>query len=344
MLRHAEELEKALRDVARNPPSGGSGGGTLAPASGATQLIVNGGFEAPVHPDGAGDSRYGASIGQYSSMPGWTSPESRFEIWRAAADSASGQQFVELDHSSMQTTYQQSVATTAGEFYLLSLAHTFRPNESAASSAVEVRFDGTLLDVIDEVDGRGLGERDWPDWKTYRYEVQASGSSSVVALTEHAEFTDFRGAMVDDVSLLAATPSGGVSDTARRRSYRAANAYERLVDEIDTLATSATSAAGRALTSALSSAATDLIEAGGERALRRRGIELGTASGGALEYDGRSRRRLTSALQSRAAGDIATLFVGASRGGGDEAFLPLVRNALQGALRSGPGSLISTHA
>ena len=108
----------------------------LAPLGARANLIVNGGFEAPVIPNGT-FALYPAGI------PGWTTNFGpSIEIQRNVAGAPfEGFQFVELDSTGNSGMFQD-VVTAPGASYLFSFAYSPRPNESAASNGIEVRVDG----------------------------------------------------------------------------------------------------------------------------------------------------------------------------------------------------------
>jgi hypothetical protein len=150
-------------------------------------LIVNGGFEAPV----IGTVSYAI----FPAIPGWTSTfGDGIEIQRWIAGTPyEGNQFVELDSNSSSNMYQD-IATDSGKTYQLSFAYSPRPGVSAASNNINIYWDGNLLDSLT---GNGAGDT---VWTVYSYAVEASGQASRLEFRDMG-YSDSLGGYLDDVQL-----------------------------------------------------------------------------------------------------------------------------------------------
>ncbi len=157
------------------------------PSLAVANLIVNGGFEAPVNS--------GGTYQIFTSIPGWTSTiGDGIEIQRGVAGSPyEGAQHVELDSNNNSNMYQD-VATTVGDTYTLSFAYSARPGISAASNTILVYIDGVLRDTLSE---SGIGNGDTV-WGLHSYTVTSDGSTRIEFLA--AGPSDSLGGYLDAVS------------------------------------------------------------------------------------------------------------------------------------------------
>jgi hypothetical protein len=173
--------------------------------AGAANIVVNGGFEAPI---------VAASQGWdvYPSIPGWSldasphDPPYGIEVWRGVNGwlPAEGMQNLELDADTIPPTHvtgnigvSQALATTAGQLYDISFA--FSPRPGVASNVLEFYWDGSLIDTL-TADGSSLGQT---SWTYHQYLLAATGGSTLIAF-KAAGVDDSFGTLLDDVQV---TPS-----------------------------------------------------------------------------------------------------------------------------------------
>ncbi len=162
-----------------------------------TNLVVNGSFENTLVLDG-GWQVFSDGIA------GWkTSNGPGIEVQSNAAGSAlDGNQHVELDshgsnYSQANSGMYQDIDTQEGDAYTLEFAYSPRPGRGAADNAIEVWWDGQLLDTI-TADGTGLSDT---DWQHHSYEV--TGGSDTTRLEFRAVGTGTTyGGYLDDVSVV----------------------------------------------------------------------------------------------------------------------------------------------
>jgi hypothetical protein len=180
----------------------------VAPASAATNLIKNGGFEKPVVPSGSyqlfgtGSSFVhwdvvGAS-GNVAIVSG-TFTQNGFSFPAKA-----GAQFLDLTGTSNSATgVAQTVATTPGAQYTLSFAvgNVVDPGGIfGTTSTVDVLIDGTQ--VMAATNSRGTGSTTMV-WKRFTTTLTASSSSTTIALINGDPPNDTANAL-DVVKLVAA--------------------------------------------------------------------------------------------------------------------------------------------
>lgn len=171
------------------------GAATPFAAHASTNLVINGSFEDPNIPS--------ISFAVFGSITGWTTTTGPgIEIQDNAVLAFDGDQYVELDShpSPGNSGMAQTLTTTPGTFYELSFAYSPRPGVPAESNAIEVYWDGTLLDTLAE-DGTGLTST---DWSLNTYTVSASSGSTVLEFRA-AGTPETLGGFVDGVSVVVAT-------------------------------------------------------------------------------------------------------------------------------------------
>jgi len=150
--------------------------GITSTASAATELVVNGGFEAPVIATG--------TYSFLSTISGWTLDPSSlgtsFEVRNNFNTPYEGNQFIELN-SDNTTSISQNLATTAGDVYELSFA--FSPRPGYAQNIMRIYWDGALVDTLS---ASGVGNTD-NAWKVYTYNLTATSSSTHLAFDDLLE-------------------------------------------------------------------------------------------------------------------------------------------------------------
>ncbi len=166
----------------------------LAPPTQAS-LILNGSFETPDIPTG--------TFAVFASIPGWsTSFGPGIEVQDHVAGSPyEGDPFVELDSFSNSGMIQTSIATAAGNPYLVSFAYSPRPGRSAADNGIDVYFDGGLLISL-ATSGIGLSDTSC----LFNFPVLAAGAMSSLEFRAVGASTSF-GGYLDAVSVVP-EPSG----------------------------------------------------------------------------------------------------------------------------------------
>ena len=172
-------------------------------------LLVNGGFEAPVAPAGGWDEYDSGTPGL-----GWT------VAWNGAFVGApaiaklelhngvggwlpeEGSQHAELDADwgmndgeQASVAISQDVATVPGATYSLSYAFSPRPGTPAGENVLEVLVDGTLVQTQGPVAGAGN-----TSWTTYSYNFVANDGSANIMLRD-AGTPNTLGTFLDDVSV-----------------------------------------------------------------------------------------------------------------------------------------------
>jgi hypothetical protein len=140
----------------------------------------------------------------FGSIPGWsTTFGAGIEIQDHVAGSPYDQdQFVELDSNNNSGMIQASIATTAGNDYLVSFAYSPRPGRSANDNGVDVYFDGALLISL-ATSGIGLSDT---SWTLYSFPVIATGAVSSLEFRAVGASTSF-GGYLDAVNVDLPEPS-----------------------------------------------------------------------------------------------------------------------------------------
>jgi choice-of-anchor C domain-containing protein len=193
-------------------------------ATGAENLVSNGGFESPVVP----------TQGSFTIVPNggtigpWTVSGIHVDHLRPDWPVSEGAQAVDLSGSPGAGAVYQILSTEAGQSYLLrfAMAGNFTPwdgnpnNWSPAVKEMEVVWDGELVDTVTfDVTGHDASD---PGWVYLSYGVTAESSATelrFVSLTGGAY-----GPLLDDVSVRVPEPAtlavlavGGLRLLRRRR-------------------------------------------------------------------------------------------------------------------------------
>src|SRR4051794_35970135 len=157
----------------------------------AANIVVNGGFEAPTVAMG--------SFTLFISIPGWTLASGpSIELQNHAAGSPfEGQQFLELDSNGESSVFQDLV-TTPGTY---TLSFAFSPRPAVAVNAMQVFWNGSLLDTLN-ASGTGLANT---QWTTHTYTVTATGSTTRLQFTGTGP-SDSLGEYVDNVAVGSNVP------------------------------------------------------------------------------------------------------------------------------------------
>lgn len=161
------------------------------PAAAATELVVNGSFEAPpVTP---------STFSIFASIPGWeTVFGCGIEVQNQRAGTPfDGQQLVELG-SSCASAMVQYVPTVPGATYQVSFYVSPRPGVAATDNVLRATWDGVDLQTISA--GSISGDTSWTQ---YSYTVVASGSTTPLAFTDVGTNNSL-GAYIDLVSVTQA--------------------------------------------------------------------------------------------------------------------------------------------
>lgn len=154
------------------------------------ELLQNGSFEAP--------GLAGGGWGVFRTIPGWESTEGPgIEVQNhATVEAAEGNQHVELD-SHAPSDMAQTVESTPGAVYRLSLAYSPRPGVGPEDNTIEVYFGEQLVDTL-RSDGTGLsGAR----WTRHSWTVVASSTHTRVRLRD-AGIPNSLGGYLDALSLV----------------------------------------------------------------------------------------------------------------------------------------------
>ncbi|MCV0425225.1 MAG: cadherin domain-containing protein [Roseibium sp.] len=148
-------------------------------------LIQNGSFEA-----------FDLSSGSWTQVASdptnaWSSSGS-IEVWDTfdGVHATDGDQHLELDSGNNVNSISQSVETTNGQVYDLSM--DIRARSSSATSTVEIYWNGDLVSSFDPEMG---------NWNSYDFQVVGTGSDDVLEIREASEDNDSYGALLDNVSL-----------------------------------------------------------------------------------------------------------------------------------------------
>jgi len=160
-------------------------------------LIENGSFEAF-------DVASNSWSHEASDPSGAWSSDGPIEVWDnfGGTSATEGDQHIELDSDGQQNAISQSVETTNGQVYDLSLDAKART--SSQTNTVEIYWNDELVATFDPAAD---------DWETIDFQVVGTGGADVLEIRETAEDDDSYGALIDNVSLVEVpmTISEGVS-------------------------------------------------------------------------------------------------------------------------------------
>ncbi len=159
---------------------------SLTPA-GASNLIINGGFE---NPDVASGNWGGYTS---SDVPGWNASD-HLEIQDNynGHTASEGDQWLELDYAYQQDSVYQDIQTVDGQSYTLSLDLSQRPGTGSSTNEVEIYWRGTLLESITPAS---------TNWQTYSFAVTGSGGLDRLEFREPATANSGEGSLIDNVRL-----------------------------------------------------------------------------------------------------------------------------------------------
>ncbi|MGH9453108.1 MAG: DUF642 domain-containing protein [Terriglobia bacterium] len=157
----------------------------------ADNIVVDGGFEAPVIPLN--------SFAYFPSIPGWQlafGPSIEVQSGVAGAP-YQGNQFVELDSDASSGIYQD-LSTVAGQSYDLTFAFSPRPFIAADENQLGVLWNGATVVDLGPVGGTSLTHT---DWTVYNYQLKATGTSTRLEFEDLGP-SDSLGTYVDSVSVI----------------------------------------------------------------------------------------------------------------------------------------------
>ena len=176
-----EPAEMPIAPALRRPPP------PPAPSP-SGELVINGGFESPALAPGSWDV--------FGRVPGWMrSSGPGIEIQHGVAGAPfAGNQHVELDSHGASSMFQW-LKTQPGATYLVTYRVSPRPGIAAEDNALEVSWDGDVIDRY--VSDRVVGET---EWELRAMLVTASSNATRLELADVSD-DDSLGAYIDDVSV-----------------------------------------------------------------------------------------------------------------------------------------------
>lgn len=170
---------------------------TSGTAFAATELIVNGSFEANTQANGTWDI--------YPSLTGWTGGDYGIELRNNVAGTAyEGSNFVELDTTHNSLMYQK-IDTVAGQAYTLSFAYSPRPGVTKDSNGIKVLWNGTEV-AVEKANGV---HNTVNDWNVYTFTVIGGDKNKSKLEFKAVGDSDSFGGSLDAVSLTSAVPEPG---------------------------------------------------------------------------------------------------------------------------------------
>jgi hypothetical protein len=193
-------------------------------------LIVNGSFES-------------GNFSQNSIYPGrmqlsdgslvidnWVvgAPAGNFWWMNSPNNAADGVRSANLDSNGQTPTYiEQSFATTAGQQYWVTAAFSSEGNGGPATTGVSI--NGSLIGTATV--GSGIGEAGdaWSDlvWITQSFSFTAASATSTLRFQDATPFGQFYNPLVDDVSVVLATPDQASTLTLAFASLSGCLAFRR---------------------------------------------------------------------------------------------------------------------
>lgn len=168
------------------------------PAS-AAQLIVNGGFEAPLAPPPC------CTTTPPTPIPGWTVTTGDVNVVTGTFASTNGNlayeanQYLDLVGQSGSGSMFQTFNTIAGKTYTLSFAYSHNVFSVGAASA------GFSVDGLMGTVSHNTGNSNGLDWQVYTNTFVASGNSATLTFTNTAG-NQVGGVFLDAVSVTGAIP------------------------------------------------------------------------------------------------------------------------------------------
>lgn len=153
----------------------------------ATELVVNGNFEANHLTNGTWDN--------FANLQGWTGGAHGIELRNNIAGVASaGKNYVELDTTQNSSMYQQ-IDTVVGQHYTLSFDFMNRADTSAATNGLEVFWNGASVGVYNNKS----------NWFTQTVDLVGAGAQTQLSFAA-VGVSDGYGSSLDKVSLTSAVP------------------------------------------------------------------------------------------------------------------------------------------
>jgi len=172
----------------------------LAQAGSGTNLIVNGGFEAPALPNGTWHVYSNADAG----LTSWNVESGAgLEIQNHAAGTPhGGNQLAELD-SNNSSSISQTVTTVAGGNYTLSFWYSPRPGRPAGDNTIgaKVKVVSNGTELVNAVIGSAAVGGSDTNWQLFTYNFTAADASTKVIFSDLGTSNSF-GGYLDDVSLV----------------------------------------------------------------------------------------------------------------------------------------------
>lgn len=165
-------------------------------------LVTNGNFEATPAPG----TRVlnGGTWGWYTALPGWSVCQNNLIEWGSnwLGSAHSGTHYVELN-SNVPSAICQTIPTTPGQTYQLSLWFSARPGTPASANQMTVKWGGTnLTSTPISADGTHLTNTSWTH---YAYTVTATASSTTIQFTDvgtaNVPHCGGCGSLLDDVGV-----------------------------------------------------------------------------------------------------------------------------------------------
>lgn len=171
----------------------------LLPAFANANLLVNGDFESTAISSGSW------TILNSNALTGWSAGQNGVELRNNVAGAAySGSQYLELD-TTANSSIMQTVQTTIGQNYLLSFAYAPREGVSAASNAINVFWNDSLLASITGDGTHNAGNI----WQMYSFNVLAVAPMSTISFAADG-ISESYGGSLDATSLDAASPAASL--------------------------------------------------------------------------------------------------------------------------------------
>jgi choice-of-anchor C domain-containing protein len=167
--------------------------------AGETNLVTNGGFEAP---DGVANYQL---FGTGMSMDGWTIEQGTVEIVASTYwQSAEGRQSLDLNGvGDMIGTISQDIATTPGQRYRIRFALAGNPEGGPNIKSLKLSWVGKELEQLQfDITAHSTTNM---GWEYHEYVVYASSTTS--RLRFHSTSSGFCGPALDDISLTPLDPS-----------------------------------------------------------------------------------------------------------------------------------------
>ncbi len=170
--------------------------GSTAPVP-STGLLADGSFESV---------KLTGTNATYSAVGGWkSSNNTNIEVWKSGfngTSSTTGSNFIELDSGGAANNgIYQHVATEAGKLYTLEFDFAQRAGTTKETNAFQVFWNGNLVKTVLPGD---------TSWTKEALLVKGTGGNDKLEFREMASDKDSVGALLDNISLQAFSPSRGI--------------------------------------------------------------------------------------------------------------------------------------